>query len=647
MSPSNPSVDAELVAFQSAVSGRYFVEREIGRGGMGVVYLAREVQLDRPVAIKLLPPALAVRPELRERFLREARTAAKLSHPHIVPIFQVDEVGGFVFFVMAYVEGETLGARVRARGPLPPHDVARIIREVAWALAYSHARGIVHRDIKPDNILLDRESGRALVTDFGIAHVAASSSLTEVGQVMGTAHFMSPEQASAEPLDGRSDLYSLGTVAYLALTGKLPFDAPTVQGVLAQHLTQPPPPIASARASVPARLARAVERCLEKDPALRFQSGEALADGVAEAVEARQQIPAPVRVWLAKGDALKPLYVILGFIGFMMAISLEPEAIFFLGGPLLFHAIFRLYQTRRALAEGYGLDDLRAALRHHAEQRREEIAFDLDRDPPLPAKLLRGATYLAYAGFVALAIAMRFFDDRIPESWGFTRPIVALTSLAGLAVAGGVLGLVYPGRRITSAASAADLRARLWGTRAAEWFTRVAAFRLPRRAAAATARPTEAVIGMAAADLFASLPREAKRRLRELPEVVRRLELDAQEMRRRVAELDDRLAGLAADEGASRSQTLDTFHAPGADALAGQRQSVADDLRGAREAAGGRLAATLAALEAIRLDLLRLQAGAGSVESLTVLLESARRVGEQIDGAVTRRDEALAARSPA
>src|SRR6478752_8230518 len=164
--------DPLFLEFQTAVAGRYSLERELGRGGMGVVYLAREVRLDRPVAIKLLPPELAVIGALRDRFLREARTAARLSHPYIVPIHSVDEIDGFVFYVMAYVDGETLAQRVAQRGPLPPAEMTRVLREVAWALAYAHAQGVVHRDIKPANILLERGTGRAMVTDFGIARLA-------------------------------------------------------------------------------------------------------------------------------------------------------------------------------------------------------------------------------------------------------------------------------------------------------------------------------------------------------------------------------------------------------------------------------------------------------------------------------------------
>src|SRR5437899_1231981 len=206
--------DPHVRMLDRALAGRYVLERRLGRGGTGVVFLARELRLDRPVAIKLLDPPKAGDPIARRRFLGEARTAAQLSHPNTVPVFAVDESPDAVFFVMAYVEGQTLGQRIRDQEMLPPEEGARLLREVARALAHAHERGVVHRDVKPDNILLDAATGRALVFDFGIARVGGDGGSTgSGGGVVGTADYMSPEQASGLGVDARSDLYSLGVVA--------------------------------------------------------------------------------------------------------------------------------------------------------------------------------------------------------------------------------------------------------------------------------------------------------------------------------------------------------------------------------------------------------------------------------------------------
>jgi serine/threonine protein kinase len=262
---------------EQALSATYELDCEIGRGGMGIVYRAKDRRLKRFVAIKLLPPELSFRRDIRSRFLKEAETAAQLSHPNIVPIYSVDEVGNLVFFVMACIDGDNLARKLQLRGPLPIEDVRRWVQEVGDALAYAHSRGVVHRDIKPDNILLDGIDGRALVTDFGIARAASDSGegarLTATGMAIGTPAYMSPEQASGDrDLDARSDLYSLGIVAYQMLCGEPPFLGNTTPALLVKHLAEAPVPISQRRPDVPPDLAAVVMKLLEKNPDHRFQS---------------------------------------------------------------------------------------------------------------------------------------------------------------------------------------------------------------------------------------------------------------------------------------------------------------------------------------------------------------------------------------
>jgi serine/threonine-protein kinase len=270
-------ITAELTARSRALSPDFTLDCEIGRGGMGVVYRGMDVRLERPVAIKVLPEPLAEVADIRERFLREARTAAKLSHQNIVPIYRADELRGVVFIVMAYVEGESLAERLAKGGALPARELVPILRDVASALDHAHAHGVVHRDVKPENILLERSSGRALVTDFGIARLAEAKPLTATGQVLGTVHYMSPEQISGESVDGRSDLYSLGVVAFRALTGRLPFDNETASAVLVAHVVKPAPLVRDVMPGAPLALAEVIDHCLAKDPAARSAAGAPIA----------------------------------------------------------------------------------------------------------------------------------------------------------------------------------------------------------------------------------------------------------------------------------------------------------------------------------------------------------------------------------
>ena len=260
----------------------YEIDAEVGRGGMGVVYRCRDVKLRRFVAIKVLPPDLAYRDEVRTRFLREAETAAQLNHPNIVPIYSVDDRDGLVWFVMGLVDGESLAARL-SREPQPPYaEVRRILREVADALAYAHARGIIHRDIKPDNILIDRLTNRPIVTDFGIARaIEGDSRLTVTGTAVGTPAYMSPEQAMGEgEIDGRSDLYSLACVGYQMLAGELPFKATNTPAMLMKHLSDPLRPLSTVRPGVPQKFAALIERTLAKKPHQRWRDASEFRDAL-------------------------------------------------------------------------------------------------------------------------------------------------------------------------------------------------------------------------------------------------------------------------------------------------------------------------------------------------------------------------------
>ena len=274
------ALDARL---RTALADRYRVERELGAGGMATVYLAEDLKHHRQVALKVLRPDLAhaVGPE---RFLREIETTAQLHHPHILPLYDSGTADGFLYYVMPFVEGETLRDRLAREKQLPIDDALLIAREVSDALSYAHSRGVIHRDIKPENILL--EGGHAMVADFGIARAVSVSneSITQTGTSVGTPAYMSPEQAAgSQDLDGRSDLYSLGCVVYEMLAGQAPFTGPTVESIVHQHMVADPRPITQLRPAVPPAIAGVLQRALAKNPADRFspvaQFAEALRTG--------------------------------------------------------------------------------------------------------------------------------------------------------------------------------------------------------------------------------------------------------------------------------------------------------------------------------------------------------------------------------
>ncbi len=621
----------EFLALQEAVAGRYSLDRELGRGGMGIVYLAQEVRLDRPVALKVLPPDYAARPLLRERFLREARTAARLSHPHIVPIHAVHEIDDFVLFAMAYVEGETLGERIRGKGPLPPREAARILREASWALAYAHGQGVVHRDVKPDNILLEAASGRALVTDFGIAHVSADSELAEVGEVMGTAEFMSPEAASGEAVDERSDLYSLGVVGHYVLSGRLPFQGATAAITLAKHVTEHAPPLASVAPGLSTPLTEAIDRCLTKDPAQRFADGEELANALGQTIEERREVPVALRLFMKQSrESTAALAAVQVLSLFGLAISVAGfvdgvELVWVLlpaAGSLALASVpsaVLIRMARRLLRAGYSHDDLVRAMRKEVDEGRADLqaAYGSERsrlDSWLKRLLVGGL------GMSLGALGWGLFGPYIAgvsEVVGLTMAVTGMIGLGAGAVAAVRHELRHnvPGRGLL----------KFWKSRLGRVLFRASELNLDRLPTGAPYGPTELAIGVAADRLFEALPTDQREAFSELPDVVRRLEADAEQTRARIKELDA-LGGEVEDEGSRTSNES----APPAIRASDRRDSLAEDLKRARAAAEDRLSEVVVALETIRVALLRLHAGAGTIESVTMDLSAAKDLSEDV-----------------
>jgi serine/threonine-protein kinase len=594
--------DALFLEVQGALKGRYSLVAELGRGGMGVVYLAREVKLDRLVALKLLPPALAAHAVARERFLREARVAARLTHPNIVPIYAADESGPFAWFAMAYVRGETLTARVARGGALPAAEVARIVREVAWALAYAHAQGIVHRDVKPDNILLEEGTGRVLVADFGIAR-SAESAVSDPGRLAGTPAFMSPEQAAGDRVDGRSDLYSLGLVAHFALTGELPFHEArqSPAKTLARRLEGDCPSLAHRVPHAPAALVAAVDRCAALDPAERFPDAAALAAALDRTVHRMDPLPEPLARWLGAGRDLRlrhvlltplltaPVMTIIDLVlnGFSSAWASSAYMFTAVVGPPVLFGLSRLLETRRLAEAGYRQRDLGVALEREAT---EQLAIGAELRRSRLRRAADTAVGTALVGIGAIsAIAIGSSDPLVTAA-------VAVYSAAGAAVvAARMRGTAHD----PVESFALRMRRKFWEGKlgkAVLWLAR----RGHRDTGAGTAdlhRPTELALGAAALGIWEALPTVERKRLPEVPALVDRLERRARALRAK---------------------------ADGPDA----------------EAASRALAETVSALETLRLDLLRLRAGIVTLEGVTDDLAAVRRVGADVDAALDAKAEA-------
>ncbi|HWZ28009.1 MAG TPA: protein kinase [Gemmatimonadales bacterium] len=269
-----------MTRLQRIVEGKYKLDRLLGKGGMGAVFLAKDLTLDRDVAIKVLPPDVSQDDHVVKRFQQEAKTAAKLDHTNIIPIYRVESEGGLNYFVMKYISGTSLEDLLEQKKPIPIEEIQRILWQAGVALGHAHQRGIVHRDVKPANIMFDHD-GKVMLTDFGISKaLQAASGFTGTGMIIGTPHYMAPEQAKGQPVDGRADQYSLGVVGYRMITGALPFGGDSIHTILYKHIFEEPPPVRSVRPDAPEALSAAIQRAMSKEPGQRFATMEEFATAV-------------------------------------------------------------------------------------------------------------------------------------------------------------------------------------------------------------------------------------------------------------------------------------------------------------------------------------------------------------------------------
>jgi serine/threonine-protein kinase len=485
----------------------------------------------------------------------------------------------------------------------------------------------VHRDVKPDNILLEAATGRALVTDFGIAQGGADPAAeSDPGKVMGTAHFMSPEQAAGEPLDGRSDLYALGVVGYLAVSGRLPFEESNLPALIVRQASEEPPSVMRAAPGLPLAVGAAIDRCLARDPEERFADGEALAAALAPPAETRPALPPSLRAWLSAGNPLQAPYLawsgVFGTLTFANLVAWlsgnRPDGpadivlLIAIASLPIFPTIgFHLNQARRQFRAGHTLADLRGALDVARRERAEHEALVREESEPPGHRLLRLAT-VASATWLAvtflLAVSGVVHENRLGPAL-VVAPI-ATTLLFG--AASNALEVQFIPAKLRQWWQT-GIRDRLWNSRVGAWLARrLGAPEQSRAVGGGVFRATEAVLGVAAAELFEALPRAYREQVGELPAIIASLEARATEAR---AELDV-LAAMAPS---------------GSDA---------EVLAARRKAAKEHLADSVAALEGIRLDLLRLHAGSSDLAPLTTLLDAARLIGEDLSRLAEAQQEA-------
>jgi serine/threonine-protein kinase len=598
--------DDDFLALQDALAGQWSLERELGRGGMATVYLARDVSLDRPVAIKVLAAEHAADPVMRAHFEREAITSARLSHPHIVPTYAVAEAAGRPYLVMGYIDGESLAQRLHRTGPLPMAEGERVIREVAWALGHAHATGVLHRDVTLDNILLERSTGRAVLVDFGIAALVDGDG---DGTLLGTPAYLAPEVIQGEPASRASDLYALATVSWATFAGRLPYHGEDSAAVMLQQVTASVPSLASAAPAIPRRIVAAIEGALAKTPAERPATVESWI-GSWQGQTLEVPLAVPLERWRGHWKQVRSFYAFAATLTAMMGGMLSgwdtsdglrvwAMIVVFTSIPTMcfaaaVHALMAARQVRSLSRAGYGVEDLRLALPPlHAEGQDAPI--------PLGGRIISFAMLCAFGAILAAGLILRS-EARHGYSWEVFELLGGIARWSYVTLWTGFgLSLLVPARPMLRPGTREGIRRAFWKSPVGALYFRLVGFSVRKRIAAAETlhRPTELVLDLAIEELWRALPAGARRDAAELPTVAR-------DLRRRVASL----RSIAAHFGDPNQDST---------AEAALRAKV-----------GGRITAALTALEQLRLQLLRLDDATLPTGALTAQLHDARTLEREL-----------------
>lgn len=604
--------ETTFLSLQTAVAGRFSLERELGRGGMGIVYLAHDVLLERPVAIKLLAPTLGASAEMRRRFVREARIAAQCFHPHIVPIHTVEESGDLAFFVMAYVQGETLADRLHRVGPLQPDMVRRIARDIGWALSYAHERGVIHRDVKPENILIEDGTERALITDFGIA-LRDDPTRSQSGEVAGTARFMAPEQALGQDVDGRADLYALGVTLYLASTGHHPFEGRSTFAVIAQGDAASVPSVRTRAAALPASLADAIDRCLARRADDRFENAAAFVKAMVGEAPPPPLPPAlrPARASVEAARSLLFWTTMVGGSALLLAVGERFDS--FTSGIMLGITS----AVCGVMATGAGVLGIEAMVRARGALRGGASVNDVMRSLSAEPSVMTGEQHNRWRSLAvvlsgaAIAVAQGPLT-RIPGLPDALKTLMESVMIFAppLLMGRGTLSLWRDSR------ASNWVRTRIGRpvvSRVAQWLGKGITQPSLNRALPSTA-PTEIRLGLAADEILARLSPDLRAELHELPAAAAALAREAESLRQRDAHISAEMRALrVAPTSANDDAVL--------------------RVESERVRVRARLATTIAALESIRLDLLRLEAGETNTGNLTAHLDVVRDLQRRVDAA--------------